>query len=1016
MTRLFFLFVMPAMLCCQKAARAQPDLPRVFHLTEKDGLGSRFDLSLVEDKKRGLIWIGSHSGIWRYDGETFVKVHPHIVKGRLSAESYLSTRLYLADSKGDVWFYDNRRCLKRLSHITGQIETFYVRSEGRDSAISCKPLFYIGGMHEDRKGRIWANTDSHGLVLFDPQNSCFVPARMSAKLEPSGHTAKIYEDAEGWFWFAHNLRPVRYNPETGEVWYQKNNPKKWPIFDLYSSVFFIDSRQTMWLAEFGENGYRYDLKTHQFEKLHELYLASGFVEDSLGRIWFGRYYNKTLTCYDPSDKRFQQYASNRDDPYSLHIGQWVASVHLDIRGNLWALDIESINVFDPKKKQPFLIFKDDLKQGPQSLPLGEVSDVFPASDGRYYVSYWMQDGGIVVLDSNFQVLEKWFWNEQQSVHHLAFWNSIEDNEGNIWMARQNGWFHIYNIISRRHQTLYCPEFRGSSTHIAIKDRQGNLWWGLWGEGIVKWDCRTRKFTNYPVMPANHDLVYNIIEGESDLFWLSTGKGIIKFDHRTGKCLGNFLPPVTDSLHHFREVVHGLVKINDSTLIGGSIAGITEFNMRTGRFRLIRFKDFESVPRASSDMVMDANGYIYYGYVGGMVRFHPHKRELTIIPLAELVGFPFQPRFFPHPLPGGRLAFGANDRFLTLDIAALENETPLAMPKLSLFSVDGDASVLGRDIENSIRLRHNENYFTLYFSSFALPDLSVFYTYRLKGLKGEWSQPSPTPFARFTNVPPGSYVFEVRAQLANGDSTEAASFQIYIHPPFWQTWWFRLLVLATTFALIHFFFRYRLRQRLEKEAIRRRIARDLHDEVGSTLTTISILSESVLRQMDLDGEKTRLGGIGEKARTAMSSMSDIVWSVNPQNDNMDKIVERMIRFAAETLEPLGISAIFDIEKEVYALQLPMEQRKDFYLFFKEATTNVAKHSGANRAVFSLKKTGRQLHFTLKDDGKGLPTLPQGSLGGNGLKNMAARAEALGADFLINNGVDCGTFVALKIPMK
>ncbi|HRD81508.1 MAG TPA: hypothetical protein PLL53_12170, partial [Saprospiraceae bacterium] len=160
---------------------------------------------------------------------------------------------------------------------------------------------------------------------------------------------------------------------------------------------------------------------------------------------------------------------------------------------------------------------------------------------------------------------------------------------------------------------------------------------------------------------------------------------------------------------------------------------------------------------------------------------------------------------------------------------------------------------------------------------------------------------------------------------------------------------------------------------------------------------------------------RLSGIGDKARTAMSSMSDIVWSVNPQNDSMDKIVERMIRFATDTLEPLGISAIFDIEKEVYALQIPMEQRKDFYLFFKEATTNVAKHSGATRAVFSLKKTGRQLLFTIEDDGKGLPPQPQGSLGGNGLLNMRARAEALGAQLDIKTGENSGVRVSLRMPV-
>ncbi len=312
--------------------------------------------------------------------------------------------------------------------------------------------------------------------------------------------------------------------------------------------------------------------------------------------------------------------------------------------------------------------------------------------------------------------------------------------------------------------------------------------------------------------------------------------------------------------------------------------------------------------------------------------------------------------------------------------------------------------------------HSQNYITFNFSSSYDPRTTTFY-YQLEGFDKGWFIAFMQPSATYTNLDGGSYVFKVRAVDVEGTEIRGNTrFMLRVRPPFYQTWWFILGATLISFFLIRFIFRYRLRQQLEKEDIRRRIARDLHDEVGSTLTTISILSESVLRQMELDGEKARLSGIGDKARTAMSSMSDIVWSINPQNDSMDKIVERMIRFATDTLEPLGISAVFDIEKEVYALQMPMEQRKDFYLFFKEATTNVAKHSGATRALFSLKKTGRQLLFTIEDDGKGLPPQPQGSLGGNGLRNMQARTEALGAEFLMKNNGEYGIFVSLRIPMK
>lgn len=903
-----------------------------------------------------------------------------------------------------------------MSPASGEVQSFYVRSAGRDSALHFPLTFYLGGMHEDCKGRIWANTFSHGLLLFDEKKAGFVTVPISHTLDQPGNQGKIYEDAEGWFWFSNKTKPVRYNPETGEVWFDKNNPKQWPVFDLYGSVFFVDSRGKMWLASF-EIGYRYDLKTQKVEHLPELGSASGFVEDSLGRIWFGRYYNNFLSCYDPRTDRFEQFHPNENDPNALHMLSWIAFVHLDSRGILWALDVANINAFDPTGRQPFRLFKAESDGGTKSLPKGEVADVFRASDGRYYVSYWMENGGVVVLDSNFQVQDKWGWGNQKDRFHQKYvWNAIEDNDGQIWTTQQSGRISIYDPKTRRLRKFECPEFMGTSPYLAMKDRQGNLWWGLWrSKGITKWDCRTKKFTNYPLVPADNGLVYSIIEEGDSIFWLATDVGIIKFDRNTGRSLRNFLPPVVDSTERLGTFVGGMVKTNDSTLVGGCMAGLFEFSLKTEKFELIRLANGEKTPLSMSAMMTDGTGAIFYGTLGSIVRFWPATKRLSIFPITETVGFPFQPRFFPNSLHNGRLAFGADDRFVVLDLAALKNEAPPPVPRVTLFLVDGDTLPLGRDLEKSLQLRHDENYFSLDFSSFLQSDFPIYYSYRLRGLRDEWSQPLETPNARFTNVPPGNYFFEVRAGFANGSPSEASSFPIEILPPYWETWWFRTLVLALFFGLVWFVFQVRLRQRLEKEAIRLRIARDLHDEVGSTLTTISILSESALRNVELNLEKSRLTGIGEKARSALSSMSDIVWAVNPQNDPMEKVVERMTRFASETLENAGISPVFEIEKEVLQLVLPMEKRKDFYLFFKEATTNVAKHSGASNAVFSMKKVNGHLVFELKDDGTGLPEKHEASLGGNGLSNMKARAEALGADFSIKNGTAAGILVRLRVPI-
>jgi len=220
-----------------------------------------------------------------------------------------------------------------------------------------------------------------------------------------------------------------------------------------------------------------------------------------------------------------------------------------------------------------------------------------------------------------------------------------------------------------------------------------------------------------------------------------------------------------------------------------------------------------------------------------------------------------------------------------------------------------------------------------------------------------------------------------------------------------------------------FFLWRNRQRnlvqLREAETRQRIARDLHDEVGSTLSSISILSETAGTNIEKGLEKARLDGIGQQAREALDSMSDIVWAINPDNDSMERVIARMAAFSASLFENAGMELQFDSEKGLESLRLPMERRRDFYLFFKEAVTNAARHSRAKTVSVYLKKEEGNLVLKVRDDGRGFDLDRIGqkkSLGGNGLRNLKSRAAAFGAEMQIESALHCETSVLLKIPLK
>jgi two-component system, NarL family, sensor histidine kinase UhpB len=204
-------------------------------------------------------------------------------------------------------------------------------------------------------------------------------------------------------------------------------------------------------------------------------------------------------------------------------------------------------------------------------------------------------------------------------------------------------------------------------------------------------------------------------------------------------------------------------------------------------------------------------------------------------------------------------------------------------------------------------------------------------------------------------------------------------------------------------------RYRVlnetKRQLEIEKMRNALARDLHDDIGSALSSISIMSQ-LAGSSFLYGERIR-----EQSSRIQESMSDIVWSINPMNDSLEKVVMKMKEFAAETLEPKNINYQFNVDETLNGDQLNIEKRKNVFLIFKEAVNNAAKYSQANEVKIDLSMNDHVLNLTIVDNGKGFDATHEKP--GNGLKNMKARAEGIQGKLVIQSSVGNGTSVMLQV---
>ena len=268
-------------------------------------------------------------------------------------------------------------------------------------------------------------------------------------------------------------------------------------------------------------------------------------------------------------------------------------------------------------------------------------------------------------------------------------------------------------------------------------------------------------------------------------------------------------------------------------------------------------------------------------------------------------------------------------------------------------------------------------------------------------------------AYYNYVSPGNYRFRVLSR--NGDSTwsEAGAWaDIVLLPHLWQTWWFRALagvgILAGAFGL----HRFRLAQLRQLEALRLRIAADLHDEVGSNLSAISLLSRKVQKCGSAPEGREDLAAINRLAARTANSIREIVWFINPEYDTLQDLALHMEEAAKTMLG--GVDCQFQSTQAHYARSLPLHLRQDLFLLFKEAVTNVAKHAQASRVEINIAERDHTWQLSVHDNGVGFQ--PGATTSGNGLKNIRLRAARLGGTLDIRSQPGGGTTVVFstKLP--
>jgi signal transduction histidine kinase len=292
-----------------------------------------------------------------------------------------------------------------------------------------------------------------------------------------------------------------------------------------------------------------------------------------------------------------------------------------------------------------------------------------------------------------------------------------------------------------------------------------------------------------------------------------------------------------------------------------------------------------------------------------------------------------------------------------------------------------------------------------------------YQYKLEGVDADWSPPTEVRSVNYARLAPGGYQFLVRAINQDGAlSLEPAVLHFHITPPLWQRWWFLMLAGMVLAAAAYIAYRYRVARLVEMERIRTRIAADLHDDIGSNLSRIALLSEVVHRQMPKTDRETgeRLALISSISRESVDAMSDIVWAINPKRDRLRDLAQRMRRFAEDAFNARNIGYRFRAPGAEQDLKLGADMRREVFLIFKEAVNNMIRHSGCSEAEIDFQIEGGRLVLRMSDNGKGYDPTSVGD--GHGLASMRERARKLGGDLKFDSCQSQGMTILLRVPVK
>ena len=990
--------------------------------TTTEGLNTNKINCTWQDEK-GFVWVGTENGLQRFDGRKFVQFTIMDPASRLPPAGV-----------DEIFDAGNQKMWIRQGTTIGKYDrrNFTWQKAGIQSKA---PIKANAGykLFTDSHGLCFLIIRNYGLLVYDSLRNTFTDQDLPIKIPPNWPIRNIYEDARnGHYWLISDSGMAVYQTRDKQLYYRGHNPKRIPLFEEkhidHISDFVIGENGNYWISywkfkpvEKGLTILHYDPKEGKilYEQSYPPALGTAYMDVSQlmisqrGILWAAGI--NSLLSYDAESNQLIQHKKTDPKEYDIN-SRNIVHLHEDYENNLWISTDNGLYVTSPEEEGVYnILFR---QQSGQEIM---IQTILETQSLENWVGTW--NVGLIFFDKFFRKINQptpQTGDEEKDIFFKRIWDLHQHKStGYVWAACHAGYVAVIDPSTKKIIHALQPPFFNNETIRHVKeDAWGNLWFSTLGGKLGKWTNGT-PYTNssFKLFQNFNSGILRLYIDNKNRIWLGTaGEGIYVLDEKGEKILYHFTNQNSQDKSLADNKVTDILQYNDS-LFFANTGALSMLNINSGK--VVNKTIHNGLPSAFvSQMSLDKEGLLWLITNNGLSSYNVKKDLFTVYNQRDGIVFADKASVAKFNMRNGEIWFGGENTLFGFNPDVLKKDVkppPVTITDFRLFNnfmpVD---SLLRLD---RIRLKPDEHAFAIYFSalSFSQQDRLTYY-YKLEGADKDWVQADRSQIANYTLLPPGRYNFMVRCENMQGVQSPITTMNFYIAPPFYKTWWFATLMLLIISAVIYFIYRQRVNKLIALEKLRTKVARDLHDDMGSTLSTINILSSMAKTRLNSNPVQASdfISKISDNSQRMMEAMDDIVWSIKPDNDTIQKITGRMREFATSVLEAKDIELDFKVDENVKDVKLNMEARRDFFLIFKEAVNNIAKYARCSHVFIHVAYHQQRLILSIKDDGIGFNV--QAADNGNGLGNMQKRTESLKGRLQVQSKPGEGTKITLNLPVS